>query len=92
MPEPPQSLQVLLRRLCWQMPMKEVQERVRMGPGSTAVLGACNTGRGEIRAEGVIGLVRAFLFACVAAIVVSLWNVSAASRNAAARVTHMCAE
>ena len=57
--------------------MKEVQERVRMGPGSTAVLGACNTGRGEIRAEGVIGLVRAFLFACVAAIVVSLWSVSA---------------
>ena len=69
--------------------MKEVQERVRMGPGSTAVLGACNTGRGEIRAEGVIGLVRAFLFACVAAIVVSLWSVSAASRHAAPRASHI---
>jgi hypothetical protein len=69
--------------------MKEVQERVRMGPGSTAVLGACNTGRGEIRAEGVIGLVRAFLFACVAAIVVSLWSVSAVSRHAAPRASHI---
>jgi hypothetical protein len=72
--------------------MKEVQGRVKMGAGSTAVLSACKTFRGVIKAEGVMGLGRAFLFACVAAIVVSLWSVSAASRNAAARVTHMCAE
>ena len=64
---------------------EEVQGRVRMRAGSTAVLSACNTFRGVIKAEGVIGLARAFLFACVAAIVVSLWSVSAASRHAAPR-------
>ena len=69
--------------------MKEVQRRVRMRAGSTVVLSACNTGRGKITAEGVIGLARAFLFACVAAIVVSLWSVSADSRHAAPR--HTCA-
>ena len=65
--------------------MKEVQRHVRMRAGSTVVLSACNTGRGKITAEGIIGLARAFLFACVAAIVVSLWSVSAASRHAAPR-------
>ena len=69
--------------------MKEVQRRVRMRAGSTVVLSACNTGRGKITAEGVIGLARAFLFACVAAIVVSLWSVSAASRHAAPRASHI---
>jgi hypothetical protein len=39
--------------------MKEVQRRVRMRAGSTAVLIACNTGRGKITAEGVIGAARA---------------------------------
>ena len=68
--------------------MKEVQRRVRMRAGSTVVLSACNTGRGKITAEGVIGLARAFLFACVAAIVVSLWSVSAASRHAAPCAHH----
>ena len=70
--------------------MKEVQGRVKMGAGSTAVLSACKTFRGVIKAEGVMGLGRAFLFACVAAIVVSLWSVSAASRNAAPRASHIC--
>ena len=69
--------------------MKEVQRRVRMRAGSTVVLSACNTGRGEVRAEGVIGLARAFLFACVAAIVVSLWSVSAVSCRAAPRASRM---
>ena len=68
---------------------EEVQRRVRMRAGSTAVLSACNTFRGVIKAEGVIGLARAFLFACVAAIVVSLWSVSAASRHAAPRASHI---
>ena len=68
--------------------MKEVQRHVRMRAGSTVVLSACNTGRGKITAEGVIGLARAFLFACVAAIVVSLWSVSAASRHAAPCAHH----
>ena len=69
--------------------MKEVQRRVRMRAGSTVVLSACNTGRGKITAEGVIGLARAFLFACVAAIVVSLWSVSAVSCRAAPRASRM---
>ena len=68
---------------------EEVQGRVRMRAGSTAVLSACNTFRGVIKAEGVIGLARAFLFACVAAIVVSLWSVSAVSRHAAPRASHI---
>jgi CHAT domain-containing protein len=67
--------------------MEEVQRHVRMGAGSTAVLSGCNTWGGRITAEGVIGLGRAFLFARAAAIVVSLWDVSAASR--APRASHI---
>ena len=55
--------------------MEEVQGSVRMGVGSTEVLSACNTGWGEIRAEGVVGLARGFLFAVAADTVVSLWGV-----------------
>ena len=55
--------------------MEEVQGSVRMGMGSTVVLSACNSGLGEIRAEGVVGLARGFLFAGAAATVVSLWSV-----------------
>ena len=39
------------------------------------VLSECNSGLGEIRAEGVVGLVRGFFFAGAAATVVSLWGV-----------------
>ncbi len=39
------------------------------------VLSACNTGRGEITADGVIGLSRAFITAGVPSLVVSLWAV-----------------
>jgi CHAT domain-containing protein len=46
-----------------------------MGLGSTVVLSACNLGREEIRAEGVVGLARGFFFAVAAATVVSLWGV-----------------
>ena len=46
-----------------------------MGLGSTVVLSACNLGREEIRAEGVVGLDRGFFFAVAAATVVSLWGV-----------------
>jgi len=39
------------------------------------VLSACDTGRGEIKGEGVIGLSRSFIAAGVPTIVVSLWKV-----------------
>jgi CHAT domain-containing protein len=55
--------------------MDDVQGSVCMGVGSTVVLSACNSGRGGIRAEGVMGLSRGFLFAGAAATVVSLWSV-----------------
>ncbi|WP_235006950.1 CHAT domain-containing protein, partial [Calothrix rhizosoleniae] len=40
------------------------------------VLSACDTGRGDIRGEGVIGLSRAFMASGVPTLVVSLWKVS----------------
>jgi CHAT domain-containing protein len=55
--------------------MKDVETQVEMRVGSTVVLSACNTGRGEIKAEGVLGLARGFLSAGAAAAVVSLWSV-----------------
>ena len=47
--------------------MEEVQGSVRLGAGSTVVLSACNSGRGKILSEGVVGLARGFLFAGAAA-------------------------
>jgi len=58
------------------------QASLRLGAGSTVVLSACNSGRGEILAEGVVGLARAFLFAVAAATVVSLWSVDDGSKAA----------
>ena len=61
--------------------MQEVQGNekmagVRLGYGATVVLSACNSGRGDIKSEGVVGLARSFLLANAAATVVSLWAVS----------------
>ncbi|EKE97308.1 CHAT domain-containing protein [Tolypothrix sp. PCC 7601] len=39
------------------------------------VLSACNTGRGDIKGEGVVGLSRSFIAANVPTVVVSLWKV-----------------
>ena len=57
-------------------------EGVRLGDGATAVLGACNTARGKIRAEGVVGMARGFHLAGAAAVVVSLWSVDGGSTAA----------
>jgi CHAT domain-containing protein len=46
---------------------------------SLAVLSACDTGRGEITGDGVIGLSRAFIGAGVPSLVVSLWRVNSDS-------------
>ena len=40
-----------------------------------AVLSACDTGRGDITGDGVVGLSRAFIIAGVPSLVVSLWAV-----------------
>lgn len=39
------------------------------------VLSACNTGKGEITGDGIIGLSRSFIAAGVPSVVVSLWSV-----------------
>jgi len=55
--------------------MEEVQTHLKLAPGATVVLSACNTGRGTIMGEGVVGLSRGFLFAGAGAVVSSLWPV-----------------
>ena len=58
----------------------EIMERFGL-PGKSplkadlVVLSACDTGRGEIKGEGVIGLSRAFMASGVPTLVVSLWKV-----------------
>eukprot|EP00961_Rhodomonas_salina_P223424 3021206-Rhodomonas_salina.1 len=49
---------------------------VRLLAGATVVLSACNTGRGRIKAEGVVGLTRGFLSANASCCIASLWSVS----------------
>jgi CHAT domain-containing protein len=47
-----------------------------------AVLSACDTGRGEITGDGVVGLSRSLIAAGVPSVVVSLWAVDDASTSA----------
>jgi CHAT domain-containing protein len=76
-----------------ELSMHEIQggeevEGVRLAKGATAVLSACNTGRGQIMAEGVVGLARGFLVAGAAATVVSLWSVDDGSTSALMQCTY----
>ena len=59
----------------WDLSMREVQNVVKLAKGASVVLSTCNSGRGEIKAEGVVGLSRGFLLAGAAATIVSLWSV-----------------
>jgi CHAT domain-containing protein len=73
--------------------MLEVQgsegaQGVRLAPGATVVLSACDTGRGEIKAEGVVGVARGFLLANASAAVVSLWSVHDGSTAALMRIKY----
>ncbi|KAL9965044.1 hypothetical protein ACROYT_G028771, partial [Oculina patagonica] len=47
-----------------------VQLRARL-----VVLSCCHSGRGEIKAEGVVGIARAFLGAGARSVLVSLWAI-----------------
>lgn len=65
-----------------EVPGSMSQEGVKIGNGATAVLSACNTGRGKIKAEGFVGLARGFLAAGASATVVTLWSVDDGSTEA----------
>ena len=58
----------------YMLTMAEVQKaQVR---SQLVVLSCCHSGRGEIRAEGVVGMCRAFLASGARAVVASLWAIS----------------
>ena len=58
-----------------ELTMQEIQNAVRLRAGATVFLSACNTGRGDIKAEGIVGLARGFLAVGAGSAVVSLWSV-----------------
>jgi CHAT domain-containing protein len=70
--------------------MDKVQGRegVKLAQGATVVLSACNTGRGEIKAEEVVGLARGFRLANASAAVVSLWSADDGSTAALMRIKY----
>ena len=50
-------------------------EGLRLGHGATVFMSACNTAKGKITANGVVGMGRGFQMAGAAATVVSLWSI-----------------
>jgi len=57
----------------WILKMSDVQAvRVR---SKLVVLSCCHSGRGEVKAEGVVGMARAFLCAGARSVLVSLWAI-----------------
>ena len=54
--------------------MAEVQE-LSLQPDALVVLSACNTFRGKLRADGIVGIARAFLAAGASSLLASLWAV-----------------
>ena len=58
---------------------KEI-ETLNISP-ALVVLNSCNSARGQVKAEGVIGMARAFLSAGAHSVLVSLWNVPDESAN-----------
>jgi CHAT domain-containing protein len=59
-----------------------------------AVLAACNTGRGKITGDGVVGLSRSLLSLGVSTVIVSLWEVPDQSTTAlmTSFYTHLCTQ
>ena len=55
-------------------------ETLNISP-ALVVLSSCDTGRGQVKADGVIGMARAFLSAGAHSVLVSLWRVPDESAN-----------
>jgi len=54
--------------------MKDVQESGARP--QLVVLSCCHSGRGDVKADGVIGMIRAFMAAGARAVVASLWAIA----------------
>jgi len=61
---------------------------LRLGNGATVFMSACNTARGKITANGVLGMGRGFQMAGAATVVVSLWSVDDSSTAALMQQTY----
>ena len=66
----------------------EEEMGIQLGAGATVFMSACNTARGKITANGVVGMGRGFQMAGAAATVVSLWSVDDSSTAALMEQTY----
>ena len=72
-PSKPSTNSSLAEEKDYMLTIKEVQESgIR---AQLVVLSCCHSGKGDIRAEGVVGIARAFLAAGARAVVASLWAI-----------------